>query len=156
VFLWQRETTRRLQHEVATRRVAAREGQRLRAENERLRGVLADPSGAKAKQEAQTEIARLRLEIASWEALRRPSANRAPMPVVSRAPDRVPENDLIRIEDFQNAGQGSPSAAFQTFVWAVAKDDVSALKPLLAISPAGREKLRQFWSELPAESRARF
>lgn len=156
VFLWQRETTGRLQREVATRRETARYVERLRSENERLRGALADPDGAKAKQETQTEISRLRLEIATWEALRRPSANKAPMPVLSRASDRVPEKDLTRIENFQNAGQASPSAAYQTFVWALAKDDVSALKAVLYLSSASQQRLQEFWSGLPAESQARF
>jgi hypothetical protein len=144
VFLWQRETTRHLQREVATRRVAAREGQRLRAENERLRGALAEPEGAQAKQLAQTEIARLRLEIAFWETQRKPAANRAPLPVMRPAPVRERAEDLTRIEDLKNAGQASPSAAFQTFVWALAKDDVSAWKPLLYLSPTGQKNLQEF------------
>lgn len=156
VFLWQRETTRRLQSEVAARRVAGTDAQRLRSENELLRRALANPDGAEAKQRAQTEIARLRSEIAFWEAHGKPSGNRAPPPVVSRAPVRGAENDLIRIEDFQNAGQASPSAAYQTFVWALANDEVSALKPVLYLSPASQQRLQEFWSGLPAESQARF
>ena len=155
LLLWQKVTTRRLQHELAARREAVRDLPRLRGENQRLRERLAASDDAAAIERMKAEIARLRQEIATLEQKRRSTPPRVRPPVQSTT-DSAAEKDVVRVADFKNRGQATPGAAFQTLVWAVAKDERAALKSLLHLTPAGWEKLRIIWSELPEESRARF
>ena len=137
-FAWQRESGHRLQEEIARRRETARAADRLTGENQRLRDLLAVPGSAIPTQNVQAEIAQ-------------PRPTRPPLPARAERPPQ-----FTRIEQFQNSGQATPSAAFQTLVWAVAKADEAALAPLLGISPSGQEKLSAVWNNLPAESRSRF
>jgi len=136
-FAWQRENGHRLQQEIARRREAARASDRLTSENQRLRDLLAVPGSAISSQNVQAEIAQ-------------PRPTRPPL---SARAERPPQ--FTRIEQFQNSGQATPSAAFQTLVWAVAKADEAALASLLRISPSGQEKLSAVWNNLPPESRTR-
>ena len=159
LFWWQRETTRGLQRELTLRREAVRDLQRLRRENERLRQLLAEEDGS-ASGQVKAEITQLRKELANAEQ-KRPKAQSRARPTVGApanrpAEDRLTEQEAIRISDFKNLGQATPGAAYQTFVWTVAQDNISALKPLLHLSSASHEKLKGMWSELPPESRARF
>jgi hypothetical protein len=160
LFLWQRQTTQRLQREVAVRRETARELQRLRGENERRRELLAVSADAGAIGQVEAEIARLRQEMATLEKKRAEARRRAPPtgnPLAERAAaDRLAEKDAVRVADFKNQGQTTPGGAFQTLIWALARDDVAVLKSLLCLSPAGQEKLQGVWRELPADSQQRF
>lgn len=159
-FGWQRENTRRLARELSVRREAVRESQRLRHENARLRDLLAAADPGRATAQIKTEIAQLQQEIATLELKRPPASSKPraqPRPPSGESPRKNgAENDAVPIAAHQNLGQATPAAAFQTFVWALAHDDLAALVPLLHLSPVGREQLRKIWSELPAESRARF
>lgn len=69
---------------------------------------------------------------------------------------RDPEKNFVRLENFQNVGQATPSAAFQTLIWAVRVGDDNALSPLLELSPPGRAKLQTYLDGLPAESKEKF
>lgn len=55
--------------------------------------------------------------------------------------NRDPEKGPVRLEHSRNLGQATPSAAFQTLIWAIISEENNALVPLFAISPAGRAKL---------------
>jgi hypothetical protein len=160
LFLWQKETTSRLQRELAARREAVRDLQRLRGENQRLRELLAAPDDPSASEALKTEIARLQQELTTLESKRPPARPRTRPAVhaspVQSAPERSEEKDIIRVADFKNVGQATPGAAFQTFIWAVAQDELAGLRPLLHLSPAGQEALRKMWNDLPVESRTRF
>jgi hypothetical protein len=160
VFLWQRQTTHRLQRELAARREALRDLSRLREENEKRRQLLAVPEDGNAIGRVKAEIARLRQELTALE--QKPSGASRAGPPPARPPadraaaERLVEKDAVRIADFKNQGQATPGAAFQTLVWALARDDFAALKPLLHLSPVGQEKLQAIWRELPADSQLRF
>ena len=159
-FLWQRQTTHRLQREIVVRRAAASDLSRLRDENEKRRELLAVPEDGNATERVKVEIARLRQELTILEQ-KPPGASRRGSPPARRPSERavaeqLAEKDAVRIADFKDQGQATPGAAFQTLVWALARDDFAALKPLLHLSPAGQEKLQAIWRELPAESQLRF
>ncbi len=160
LFGWQRGTTRRLARELSARREAIRDLPRLRDENERLRELLAATDPMHATEQLNAEIARLRHEITTLELKRPPALPKArtqPRSPSNESPrESGTEHDAIRIADHKNLGQATPGTAFQTFVWALAHDDLAALIPLLQLSSGGQEQLRNMWQELPAESRARF
>jgi hypothetical protein len=159
LYGWQRETTRRLKHDLTVRREASRDVQRLRGENVRMRNLLT--AGDKtAPEQAKAEIAQLQEELTALEQKRQLTRSRTPPPVrpptSPSASDRLPDKDAIRIADFQNHGQATPDATIRTLIWAVAQDNLAALKPLLYLSPDSQKKLRAMWNELPPESQARF
>lgn len=70
--------------------------------------------------------------------------------------NRDPEKGAVRVEHFRNVGQATPAAAFQTLIWALVRDDGTALPALLGISAAGREKLHAMVARMPAEKQASF
>ena len=60
------------------------------------------------------------------------------------------------MEHFQNAGQATPGAAFQTFVWAAMKGEDATLAGMIAFPGAAREKAEAVVAALPAEVQAKY
>lgn len=81
-----------------------------------------------------------------------PGGHRDPVPLKGRDP----EQGFVRLENFADVGQATPSAAFQTAIWAVTKGNYEALAPLLTMSPDARARLQQYLDGLPRESRQKF
>jgi len=82
------------------------------------------------------------------------SSNVAPKTPV--ATPTGPETGMTAVEDFQYAGRATPTAAFQTFVWAALSGNDTELANTLALRGTGREKMVELWASLPPESRTKF
>ena len=68
--------------------------------------------------------------------------------------NRDPEKGLVRLENFRNIGRATPSAAFQTLMWAAVKGDDDTIARMLSVTGAAREKADAFIAALPEETRA--
>jgi hypothetical protein len=62
----------------------------------------------------------------------------------------------MRLEHFQNKGQATPAAAFQTFVWAAMKGEDATLAGMIALDHAAREKGTAVVAALPEETRTKY
>lgn len=154
-WLWQWQETAALRKAVVSLRQVIRD---VRADNVRLRSAVATGSETDAARQVQEEVARMRREIAQMDAtLSQPVAPRPrEAPYDPFKANRDPEKGPVRLEHFQDKGRATPSAAFQTAVWAMTKGVDDALAPLFAVSPAGREKLRTMLAGMTPAMQARF
>lgn len=99
-----------------------------------------EPAGAAASG-PRAGLAEIRAEIAALE--RRAAAQHAAQPEITDAPatNRDPEKAMTRLEYFQNAGQGTPAAAFQTLVWAALRSEEKILAQTIGLDEASRGKV---------------
>ena len=65
-----------------------------------------------------------------------------------------PTKDLTRLDNFQNAGQATPSAGFQTFVWAVTKGENQTVSTLCVLEDSAEEFVQAIIAEMPQGERA--
>ena len=120
---------RRFERRVASGADIARKVARLREDNARLQQNLAEhpPSKGSTDSAVRREVEQLRAEIALHEqkagqqyAAR---AARASHDATAIEINRDPRLGLTRLEYFQNRGRATPSAAFETMVWAALRGD---------------------------------
>lgn len=153
VFAWQRDRAATHRRSITETKHAIAQ---LTVDNERLRAVVATNDAAQAAQHVRAEIEGAQHEIATWE--RR--LQQKPSAPVDRnrhfTANRDPEKGPVRLEHFRNQGQATPSAAFQTAVWAATTGADDALPSLFAISATGREKLRAVLSPMSPEMQSRY
>lgn len=155
-FVWQRQTAGKLQRIIAFGRQENHALRRLPEENQRLREMIARGNPTEASRLVLAEIPKVREEVAALERrLRQPAPLSTPT-ADEISTNRDPEKGVVRLEHFRDKGRSSPSAAFQTLVWAVTKGEDSALASLFAVSSSGREKLQAILGNLPPETRMRF
>src|SRR5687767_12195451 len=129
---------------------------RLRDENTRTQQLLkvAAQGETAAAKAIRAESERVRAEVRQLE--QRAREKRAAMraqeaaDVVSLATNRDPEKGLVRLENFQRAGRATPTAAFQTFVWATMKGEDELLAQMIAIDSGAKEKATEIVLALPA------
>jgi hypothetical protein len=133
-----------------------------RRENERL-SVLATQTtraGSDAIEARKLEVERARREVAELQqraATRHAAVNaQAAIEKDALASNRDPEKGMTRLEHFRNAGRATPSAAFQTLVWASLQGDDQALTGVLSVTGAAREKAEALLARLPAAAREKF
>lgn len=134
-----RTTQSRLTLALDAARDQQRELARLRAERDRLRGQLPNPSELAALQQAAGEHARVGREIELREA--------AP-PVPPFTP-----GEWTPSASWSNRGAGTPRAALETALWAAAGGDVSSLSSLLELDAATRAKADALFAKLPLQAR---
>jgi len=153
---------RRLQRQLAARASQAHEGTRLREDNARLDQLLAEqPRSGEASralvrrqiEEAQAEIAR-REQTADQQHAERVGV--AARDAVAVETNRDPRLGLARLEYFKNRGRATPSAAFETLVWAAIAGDEAALADATTLNSATRARAEAFLAELPPEERAKW
>ena len=138
------------------------QAERLREDNRQVQAILARAEadagdGARAihadLMRAQTEVEELeRKARASHAEMERAAAQDAE----NLANNRDPEKGLMRLEHFQNKGQATPAAAFQTFVWAAMKGEDATLANMFALDGAAHERGMAVVAALPEESRAKY
>lgn len=121
----------------------------------RLRERVANGSDSDAARHVRDEIARTRQEIATLE--RRLQQPAAPFRVHAHfTENRDPEKGPVRLEQFRDQGRATPSAAFQTVVWAATTGADDAFPALFAVSLTSREKLRAILASMAPETRTRY
>jgi hypothetical protein len=157
-----RKNNDRLRERVMAENRRQEESQRLREENERTqtlvsRWQVSEADGARAVHadllRAREEVATLEKRAALAGALK-PSQNEADAEALRR--NRDPEKGAVLLENFQKAGQSTPSAAFQTLVWAVMKGDEPALVRVVALSDSARVEATAWLESLPESDRAKW
>lgn len=152
----------RLRRQIAAARVVATRTSRQREDNRRLAElVLRARSGRAAADRAiDAELSRLRTEVAAAER-RGHQAHAAAVEQQRRdaynlATNRDPRQGLTRLEYFNDAGQATPEAAFQSFVWAAMQGKDDRLAALVHIDPAARAQADAMVAGLSASDRAKF
>jgi hypothetical protein len=124
-----------------------------RAENRTAAAALSDAS---AKAAAHAELLRLRGEVAELEARGAARPTKAKTDATTLAANRDPEKDFVLVENFSNVGRGTPSAAFQTLVWAATKGDDRALASGLTLDGKAREQIEGMLAALPEAAHAKY
>lgn len=150
---WQRQTASALRVEITRQRDESAERARLQTENQRL--VAAQPTVEQLEEllARHTALEQLRSQIAAMhrreeEAARVAATQRTA--VVERKPAvRSLKGNSLKVEEWQNAGQATPDAAFQTTLWAAAAGDIDALAEVLMFDPEVKGRAAETFSRLP-------
>jgi hypothetical protein len=131
---------------------------RLREDNRQTHELLrqAATDEQNAAQTLHSELLRLRREAAELEARARSASDRKAAVAAMLATNRDPEKEMTRLEYFQDVGRATPSAAFQTLVWAALKGDDHALAASLALNRAARGSAEELLARLSADVRAKY
>lgn len=134
----------------------------LQVDNTRLRAAItrAQEDSGSAERAIHEETVRARREVDAAEqrvALRYAGLRaQAASDAESLAANHDPKRGLVRLENFENVGQATPGAAFQTLVWAALKGDDATLARLLLLSPPARSTAEELIATLPEETRQRW
>lgn len=153
-----RRDNERMRRRAAEGRRSHEQVVQLRAENARigaLAAATAEP-GIGAAAALQAELLRLRSEVAELENRDRERRTKAEVGAATLTANRDPEKDFVMVENFQNMGRGTPSAAFQTLIWAATKGDDRALADLLTFDGKVREQVESMLAGLPEPMRAKY
>jgi hypothetical protein len=67
--------------------------------------------------------------------------------------NRDPTSGFVRLENFTDCGQATPTAAFCTLVWAASTGDDAKVQKLLKASAATRAKTEAYLAQLPENAR---
>ena len=139
-----------------------RQAAELRANNERTRALLAqtETASVNAAQAVQRDLERLRVEVAGLEkaAIQRAQVQQAGVrrDTVALEQNRDPEVGLTRLENFREAGQRTPGASFQTFVWAAMRGDETKQAGLIAFADEARVTAEAIVAALPESDRLKY
>jgi hypothetical protein len=155
---WQQREAAGLREAIARREAQQRERAQLVAENRRL--ASAKPSDEEMEELVSrlTQAERLRAQLAALRereeaaakaaASSRPAAATLPLPSLA--------GGLVSADHWQNVGQATPDAAFETALWAAAQGDLDALAGILAFDPAARQEAATLFGRLPPAAQAEF
>lgn len=138
------------------------QAERVRDDNRQLQEIVsrAQAGTADGARAVHADLVRVRTEVEDLE--RQAQASYAQMRTQSTQDaenlvnNRDPEKGLMRLEYFQNKGQATPMAAFQTFVWAAMKGEDATLAGMIAMDTAAREKGMAVVAALPEETRVKY
>ena len=151
--LWLRFDNARLRREVSELHRQGGQAVRLREENVQLREQV---GGVKREAELATASSAGKGGAAQGESQRDDQQAGADARAAALAANRDPEKDFVLVENFRNAGRGTPSAAFQTLVWAAVTGDERTLADLLTFDPQVRGQLEAWIAALPAPAREKY
>lgn len=150
---------RRLEHDVAARRVTIQRREVLRRENRDLQAIV-NAASSTAKDQITQQIADARAELAQLERrgaeLAAHKAQQEDRDREDMANNRDPRLGLTRLEYFQPVGRLTPSAAVQTAVWAGMKGDERALIDATTLLGSTRAKAEDLLAKLPADVRGQW
>lgn len=153
---------RRLQRRLASDAPTARKGAQLREDNARLEHLLSELSRGSdtARSTVRRELEQLHAEIARHEQ-KAGQQHAAQVAMNSRdaaaiETNKDPRFGLARLEYFQNRGRATPSAAFETLVWAALKGDEAMLADGTTLNSATRAKAEAFIAQLSTEERSKW
>jgi cell division protein FtsL len=148
---WQRRTANALRGEIARQHAQARERARLEAEHRRL--LAAQPTEGELEVVLASQMAAEQLR-AKLTTMRRREEAAARAVAAQRAADSeaaIPslQGNLLAARLWQNAGQATPDAAFQTTLWASAAGDIDSLTDLLTFDADARNQATATFDRLP-------
>ena len=148
-------THRRLQQRVAILRQQSEETVRRREDLRRTQNLItrAQAGDAEAARQVHAELLQARTQVAylekSAEAKRQQKLIQATAAAEALAQNRDPTQGLMRLEYFQEVGQATPSAAFQTLIWAAVKGDDDRVAGLLSVTGEARAQAQAIIAGLP-------
>ncbi len=152
----------KLERRLAGQREHVQIARRLREENQSLRDLVAKTGGdtAAAASNVHADLVAAQRELAELEkrahARRSEVVAQAARDTNELATNRDPRRGLVRLENFAEAGQATPEAAFQSLVAAVMHNRAARLAELYTLSPAARAKADALIAELPENARAQW
>jgi hypothetical protein len=132
---------------------------RWHEEDRRTRELLlrrTDAEAQNAERACHAELMQLREEVAGLEARARAAFDHKAAVTAAPETNRDPEKGMTRGEYFQNVGRATPSAAFQTLVWAALKGDDTTLEAMLSVTSAARSNAEELLGRLSADARAKY
>lgn len=88
------------------------------------------------------ELAKLQAEIQQLEIRLAATSARTPVP------NRDITQGSVRLMDLRNAGHDTPSAAFETLIWAMARGDDAALINSIAIGESDRQQMLGYFAAI--------
>lgn len=147
---------------IADARRQSAQARLLREDNQRMQALvtrtgLDEGDGARA---IHSDLVRARAEVSVLESraleARSQLRGQEAKDAASMASNRDPEKGMTRLEYFQNVGQSTPSAAFQTFVWATLKGEDEKLAKMITFTEAERKKAESVVAALPEEARQKY
>lgn len=150
----------RLRRLVAQRAAQQRPIVEAREENTRLKGLLASATQDSDEAAAtwRTQLSQTREEIAALEtrAAERHAEKvaRAAREAATLATNRDVRQGLVRLEFLQDRGQLTPTAAFETLIWAALKGDQDKLGELCIMPAETRARARALIARLPDDAKA--
>ncbi len=153
---------RRLGRLIADQRQANTTSLRLRDNNRRLQELLAKSQreGKLPGPALQLELEHTRREVSELEDRARMDHGkmiaRQAVDTAALATNRNPRQGPVRLEYFQPAGQKTPDAAFQTFVWAALQGKDATLANMIHIDEAVRADAASLVAALPEDVRSAY
>ena len=153
----QYRTTASLRAAIAQHRAEARAFDQLKVERQHLLAAQVPPDELARLRAERSRLSALLVEIEGMK--RRAEATTRTLAARNLGPDRKATAPSLKgrpvaSDRWQNTGQASPEAAFQTLLWAAAGGDVEALAGVLAFDNDAREKAASLFAQLPAALRA--
>ncbi|MFA6134871.1 MAG: hypothetical protein WC869_12720 [Phycisphaerae bacterium] len=147
VLGWQHRQSNGLREAIAQQRTLAREQADLQAENRRL--VAAQMTEAELEDLVARRMAaeQLRTQLATMHRREEASTRAAAADARTAVPSL--KGNSLAFQLWQNAGQASPDAAFQTTLWAAAAGDLDSLAGLLEFDAAARSAAAAAFDRLP-------
>ncbi len=148
---WQQREAALLRAAITSRRERLHERDGLASENRRL--AAAQPSDAemegwvsrlKQAEQLRAQLAALR---GREEAAAKASRVAQPAAEVRSGPSLA--HGLVAADHWQNVGQATPDAAFETALWAAATGDLDALTGVLGFDASTREEAAALFERLP-------
>ncbi|MBI5382166.1 MAG: hypothetical protein HZA31_09735 [Opitutae bacterium] len=135
-IIWLKRHNARLRAEVDVERVRQQELAPLRAENRRLLALAEERARATSPGTSSAPECALQSE--------------------AKPAHRNPELGLAPFECFRDVGRGSPTAAFQTTIWAMMQGEGSALAQSFAFAGTARKQAEALLARLPEDTRAKY
>lgn len=154
---WQRHAAEKLRATLAWEQSQATERARLQTEHQRL---VANQATAAEIADALAEralVAQLREQLTAMQRRGRSATAAKPAPATV-SPVTTPSltGHVLAYALWQNAGQETPAAAFESILWASSVGDIDALVGLLAFEPEARSLAETLFAHLPETVRKEF
>jgi hypothetical protein len=153
VFVRLRHERVRLERRVFDLRGRVGEAERQAAERHRVRQLMASAANGPA---VNAELEQARSEVAELERADAERAARRAARHATHAPIAEPERGLVRLENFRDVGQGTPSDVIQTMIFAALKGDNERLAQLFTFEPAARKYAEDYVAQLSGTTREKF
>ncbi|MEO6569233.1 MAG: hypothetical protein ABIO94_10770 [Opitutaceae bacterium] len=157
-----RKDSDRLRQRLAEQRRQDENSARLQEENQQAQKLVAQlqASAADGVRLVQADILRAREEIAALEnnarLIHAQKLAQSTAVAEALASNRDPEKGPMPLEYFQNVGQQTPTAAFQTLVWAALKGEDAVLTGVVGLSPEARVKAGALLARMPELDRGQW
>jgi hypothetical protein len=158
-FWLERQSNAQLREEVGLLRSEVQQLAKQREDRrvEVAKNTVAGQNAQAAQTETErAELARLRDEVNALKVqTKQLAAAPAQRPAGGSPADALPVK-LIPVNEWKNAGRGTPAAAIETLLFAASGADVESLAGSLELTPSAREKAQALLDRLPEATREQY